>query len=96
MRPSLAIQQHRNEILSLAQKHGAENLRIFGSVARGEDIDGSDLDLLVTLGKKQTPFFPGGLIADLQDILNCDVDVVTEEALHKMIRDAILLEAKPL
>ncbi len=90
------VASHRNEILALATKHGAKNIRVFGSVARGEATDTSDLDLLVSVGPKCTPFFPGGLIADLQDLLACNIDVVTENALHKLIRDQILAEAKPL
>ena len=52
------IAEHRNEILALAQKHGAENVRVFGSVAKGKDSDGSDLDLLVTLWRKTNSIFP--------------------------------------
>lgn len=96
MQLSQRISEHRNEILALAAKHGAENVRIFGSVARGEAGDTSDLDLLVTLGAKRTPFFPGGLKADLEDLLACEVDIVTENALHKLLRDQILQEARPL
>ena len=90
------IAEHRSEILALAKKHGAENVRIFGSVARGNDNQMSDLDLLVTLGAIRTPFFPGGLKADLEDLLLCEVDIVTENALHKLIRDQILSEARPI
>lgn len=91
-----SIIDHRTEILALAEKHGAENVRVFGSVARGEDVEGSDLDLLVELGLHRTPFFPGGLKADLEALLLCEVDIVTENALHHLIRDQILLEARPL
>ena len=90
------IFEHRDEILALAHKHGAENVRIFGSVSRGSDNTTSDLDLLVSLGPNRTPFFPGGLKADLENLLSCEVDIVTENALHKLIRDQILKEAKPL
>ena len=90
------IAEHRNEILALAKKHGAKNVRVFGSVARGHANGASDLDLLVTLGAKRTPFFPGGLKADLEALLSCEVDIVTENALHRLIRDQILAEAKPL
>lgn len=96
MQLSQSISKHRNEILALAKKHGAENVRIFGSVARGDDGELSDLDLLVTLGKNRTPFFPGGLKADLEDLLLCEVDIVTENGLHKLIRSQILKEAKLL
>ncbi|MEP7235759.1 MAG: nucleotidyltransferase family protein [Ignavibacteriota bacterium] len=96
MQLSQRIAEHRDEILALAKKHGAENVRVFGSVARGSETEMSDLDLLVTLAAKRTPFFPGGLKADLEDLLSCEVDIVTENALHNLIRDQILLEAHPL
>jgi predicted nucleotidyltransferase len=90
------IQLHRNAILALADKHGAMNVRVFGSVANGKSNESSDLDLLVSLGEKRTPFFPGGLKADLEELLSCEVDIVTENALHRLIRDQILKDAKPL
>jgi predicted nucleotidyltransferase len=90
------IQKHRDEILALAKKHGAENVRVFGSVAKGSNSESSDLDLLVTLGAKRSPFFPGGLKADLEELLLCEIDIVTENALHRLIRDEILSEARPL
>ena len=96
MQLSDRIATHRDEILALASKHGAENVRIFGSVARGTSNEMSDLDLLVDLGLKRTPFFPGGLKADLENLLSCEVDIVTANALHRLIRDQILKEAKPL
>lgn len=96
MQLSERISEHRNEILALAKKHGAENVRVFGSVAKGNESEMSDLDLLVTLGEKRSPFFPGGLKADLEDLLLCEVDIVTENGLHKLIRKQILLEAKPI
>ena len=71
-------------------------MRVFGSVARGDASETSDLDLLVSLGAKQTPFFPGGLKADLEELLGCEIDIVTESGLHRLIRDAILREARPV
>ncbi|MDP4199469.1 MAG: nucleotidyltransferase family protein [Bacteroidota bacterium] len=93
---SARILEHRDEILALAAKHGAENVRIFGSVARGNESDASDLDLLVRYGAKRSPFFPGGLKADLEKLLACEIDIVTENALHHLIRDQILAESRPL
>jgi len=90
------IATHRQAILTLAQKHGAEDVRIFGSVARGMSHESSDLDLLVSLGRKRTPFFPGGLKADLEELLGCEIDIVTEKALHRLIREDILREARPI
>jgi uncharacterized protein len=84
------------EILKISAKHGAFNVRIFGSAARGEAVESSDIDLLVDVGAKRTPFFPGGLLADLEDLLGCRVDIVTEDGLHWYIRDKVIKEAVPL
>ena len=86
----------RQEILRLAAKHGAQNVRVFGSVARGEASPHSDVDFLVDAGPKRTAFFPGGLLADLEELLGCNVDVVTEKALDPSIRERVLHEAIPL
>ena len=90
------VQDKRPDILRIAAQHGATNIRVFGSVARGQTGPESDLDLLVDMGPKRTPFFPGGLIADLADLLGCRVEVVSRDALHECIRDRVLAEAKPL
>jgi len=84
------------EILRIAAKHGAYNVRVFGSVARGDALPDSDVDLLVDVGPNRTPFFPGGLIADLQDLLGRRVEVVTERGLHLHLRDRVLRQAVPL
>ncbi len=86
----------REEILKLAAKHGAYNVRVFGSVARGEAGPDSDVDFLVDMGPDRTPFFPGGLLADLEDLLGRKVDIVSPESLHLFLRDRILKEALPL
>ena len=90
------VHDKRTEILRIAQRHGARNVSVFGSVARGEAQPGSDVDFLVDAGPRRTPFFPGGLIADLMDLLGCQVEVVTREALHERIRDRVLEEAVTL
>jgi len=87
------LRTNRAEILRLAAKHGATNVRVFGSAARGEADAQSDLDLLVEVGERRSPFFPGGLIADLEDLLGCPVEVVTEAGLHWYIRDRVVEEA---
>jgi uncharacterized protein len=87
---------HRDEILRIAARHGAVNVRVFGSVARGTAGPNSDLDLLVAVGPHTTPWFPGGLIADLEELLGCHVDIATEGGLHPIIRDRVLAEARPL
>lgn len=86
----------REQILAIASRHGARNVRVFGSVARGEAGPDSDIDLLVEIGPTHSAFFPGGLLADLEDLLGRKVDVVTERGLHWYIRDRVLKEAVPL
>jgi uncharacterized protein len=90
------VKAKREEILRIAAQHGAYNVRIFGSVARGEDGPGSDVDLLVDVGPVHSSWFPAGLIVDLEDLLGCKVDVVEPEGLHWYIRERVLKEAVPL
>ena len=90
------LQTKRSEILQIAKKHGAENIRVFGSVARGEATDQSDVDFLIQTGPKVTPWFPGGLVADVEELLERHVDVVTEKGLHPYLREKVLKEATPL
>ena len=88
--------KNRDEILQIAARHGAYNVRVFGSQARGEAKQDSDLDLLVEVGPDRSPWFPADMIADLEELLGCKVDVVTRDSLHWFIRDQILQEAEPL
>lgn len=90
------LKEKREEILKIAAKHGARNVRVFGSVARGEATLASDIDFLVQVGPKTSPWFPVGLIDDLEILLGRKVDVLTEDALHWYIRDKVLKEAAPL
>ena len=90
------LQEKRDDILQAAAERGAYNVRVFGSVARGEASSESDLDLLVDLEPNRSLFDLGGLLADLEDLLGCRVDVVTEQGLHWYIRDRVLSEARPL
>jgi predicted nucleotidyltransferase len=90
------LREKRQEILAIAAKHGAYNVRIFGSVARGEADEDSDVDFLIDAGPKRTPFFPGGLVRDLEGLLGRPVDVVTEKGLRSRIRERVLKEAVPL
>jgi predicted nucleotidyltransferase len=96
MRIDELLRERRQEILQIAARHGAHNVRVFGSVARGEAGPDSDVDLLVEVGSDRTPFFPGGLIADLEELLGKKVQVVTQEGLHWYIRERVLEEAVPL
>ena len=86
----------RDEIIRLAASHGAHNIRVFGSVARGEDDEASDVDLLVDVGPRPSAWFPGGLVADLEGLLGRRVQVVTERGLNPLLRDRVLGEATPL
>lgn len=87
------LSDKRDAILQIAAQHGARNVRVFGSVARGEARPDSDIDFLVDSGPGRTPFFPGGLLADLEDLLGRRVQVLTEPALHPRIRARVLQEA---
>ena len=90
------LKARRKEILRLAAKHGAYNVRVFGSAARGEAGPKSDVDFLVELEPGRSLFDLGGLLMDLQELLGRDVDVVTEQGLHWYIRDQVVAEAHPL
>jgi predicted nucleotidyltransferase len=88
------IKQNRAAIRKIAATHGAANVRVFGSRAREEARRGSDADFLVDIVGPLTPWWPGGLIADLQDLLHCPVDVGTAKELDPVIRRKVLKEAK--
>ena len=90
------LQSKREDILRIAAKYGASNVRIFGSVARGEADEQSDIDILVNMEPGRSLFDLGGLLADLEDLLGCDVDVVTEDGLRDRIRNRVLKEAVAL
>ena len=90
------VKTKRSDILELAARHGATNVRLFGSVARNEAGPESDLDVLVDLQSGRSLFDLGGLLMDLQDLLGCQVHLVTEGALHWYIRDRVLNEAVSL
>jgi predicted nucleotidyltransferase len=90
------LRDKREEILEIAKRHGADQIRVFGSIARGEARADSDVDLLVRPGPKTSAWFPAGLVLDLEALLGRKVDVLTENALHWYIRDRILSEAVPL
>jgi predicted nucleotidyltransferase len=90
------IAAKRSEILAAAARHGATNVRLFGSVVRGEATSDSDVDVLVDLELGRSLLDLGGLLMDLQDLLGCRVDVVTEMGLHWYIRERVIREAVPL
>lgn len=85
--------QHREEILRICAKHGAGNVRVFGSMARGDYTASSDVDLLVDVVGPTTQWWPGGLIVDLEYLLGRRIDVTTESGLNRHIREQVLAEA---
>jgi len=88
------IQEKREKILKIAANHGAFNVRLFGSVARGEETENSDIDFLIDYDiEKISSWFPVGLIHDLEDLLDRKVDVVSAKSLHEFIKERILAEA---
>jgi len=87
--------EKRTEILRLADMHGGRNVRVFGSVVRGDNRDESDVDFLIEFDTGRTLFDLIGLKLDLQDLLGATVDVVTPNSL-RYIRDRVLAEAQPL
>ena len=91
-----SLRARRDDILRIAIRHGAHNARVFGSVARGEATEDSDLDFLVSTSERTSPWFPAGLVVDLEDLLGFRVQVVTEEGLYWLLREKILREARPL
>lgn len=91
------LKEKRDQIIAIAAKHGANNLRVFGSVARGEADEKSDLDLLIDYSSEhRSPWFPLRLIRELESLLGCKVDIVTEQGLKDRIRKRVLGEARPL
>lgn len=90
------VKGKREEILALAAKHGALNVRLFGSAVRGEADEASDVDILVELEPERSLLDLGGLLMDLEGLLGCKVDVVTVRGLRKRIRARVLREAVPL
>lgn len=90
------LKERREEILRIAARHGARNIRVFGSVVRGEARSDSDVDFLVDMEPGRNLLDMGGLLMDLRDALGRDVDVVTEQGLKARIRDRVIKEASPL
>ncbi|HAT46006.1 MAG TPA: nucleotidyltransferase [Ktedonobacter sp.] len=90
------LQTKREDILRTANRYGAFNVRVFGSVARGEADSESDIDLLVDMEAGRSLLDLSGLLIDLEDLLGCNVDVVTERGLRDRIRERVLKEAVAL
>lgn len=90
------LKQKREEILYLAAQHGASNIRIFGSVARNEEREDSDIDFLVDMESDRSLLDRIGLIQDLEDLLGRKVDVATVKGLRESFRERIITQAIPL
>ncbi len=95
--PSLSeLRYRRAAILEIADRHGVRDIRVFGSVARGDADIGSDVDFLVELEPGRSLFDLGGLLMDLRDLLGGSVDVVTPAALRERVRSRVMRDAVPL
>ena len=90
------IREKRQAILEIAERHGAKNIRVFGSVARGESTEKSDVDFLIEVEGPTSPWFPGGLVADLEALLGRRVDIVEVASLRESLKDRVLKEAVSL
>jgi len=90
------LEEKREAILAIARKYGAHDVRIFGSVARGDATADSDLDLLVRFEPDRSLFDHGGLIMDLQDLLGVKVDVISEGGIRDRFRQHVMKEVVPL
>ena len=96
MRVEEILKEKRQDIFKIAAIHGACNIRVFGSAARGEADESSDIDLLVDMEPDRSLLDVAALLADLRDLLGRRVDIVSEKGLYWLIRRRILKEAKPL
>ncbi|PIR38658.1 MAG: DNA polymerase subunit beta [Alphaproteobacteria bacterium CG11_big_fil_rev_8_21_14_0_20_39_49] len=90
------LQKRRDEILALSKEFGAENIRVFGSVARGEEKENSDVDILVSMQKNRSYFDLIAFQNSLEDLLHTKVDVLSDRGLYHSIKEQILNEAKPI
>ncbi len=90
------LRENREEILRIAEKYGAKDVRIFGSVARGEADEKSDIDFLVRLEPGTTLLRHAAVVRELTRLLGCNVDVVSERGLRERIKDRVLREAAPI
>jgi len=96
MKPEALLKEKREEVLRIAARHGAHNVRVFGSVARGEADAQSDIDLLVEFEPDRSLLDHAALWLELQELLGCKVDVVSEDGVKARIRDRVLREALPV
>lgn len=96
MRPSLALQTHREAIRRIALSHRVTNVRVFGSVVHGDDTEGSDLDILVEPTRETAMMDIGAIRYELKQLLGIPVDVLTPRALPEHFKSVVLREARPV
>lgn len=96
MRPSEALARHRDEVLAIIARYPVSNPRVFGSVSRGEDVEGSDLDLLVHPETSMSYFELARLNLELEELLGCKVDLGEDDSLRRQAKDVILVAARAL
>jgi uncharacterized protein len=96
MRPSEALAKHRDEVLGIIAKYPVSNPRVFGSVARGEDVEGSDIDIIIHPLYGLTYFDVARLAFELEGLLNCKVDLGEDTAIKAHARDSILADLRAL
>lgn len=87
------LKAKRSDLLEVAGRHGVTSIRVFGSIARGEDTAESDVDFLVTTGPEVSSWFPAGLVLDLEKLLGRHIDIVTETGLNPLLRNQVMTEA---
>ena len=90
------LRRQKDRIVALAERHGAHNVRVFGSVARGQANPGSDVDLVVDFERGRSLMDHGELMMDLEEVLGCRVEVVSERGLRDRFRARVLADAVPL
>ena len=90
------IKSKRDQILAVTRRHGVTRVRVFGSMARDDARADSDVDLLLDVGPNPSPWFPGGLVSELEILLGRRVQVVTERGLDDLSLEKVLQEAVPL
>lgn len=96
MNKKTILQQKRQQILDITTRYGVSNVRIFGSVARGEETADSDIDFLVELPPNCTLLDQIALIQSLEDLLECKIDLAETDTIHPLIKEQVLQEAIPL
>ncbi len=96
MRPSEIIDKYRNDLRTIAHRHGVTNVRVFGSVARQEDHEDSDIDLLVDAGEDTSLFDLARIRVEVRDLTGCEIDIHTSDSFHPKFHQKIAKDVTPL